>query len=168
MREIQPRWQDAGYRADNDGRVDRSSGVVAEQQTATLGDTSAVWSGSRSVRTAGWWRRSAEGERSFGNVATGRDRATFEDSLGSVFSEDGKTLVVRHGRSSVRLWDTPAGRKIRKFDVGPNYAGPPTFNSDGKTLVLAIRERGAMVWDVATGTMVRSIDARRVGSHAWH
>jgi RNA polymerase sigma factor (sigma-70 family) len=66
------------------------------------------------------------------------------------FSPDGKSLLL--GGTSLALWDTETGRKIRDF---PTDSIRAALSPDGKTL--AIGDVGVSLWDVATGKQLKTL-----------
>jgi RNA polymerase sigma factor (sigma-70 family) len=75
------------------------------------------------------------------------------------FSADGKILASKH-RQEVLLWDTAAGKELRRFPFG--IGGSPfvdmALSPDGKTLADADERAGVVrLWDVNTGKVRRHL-----------
>src|SRR5262249_43139899 len=74
---------------------------------------------------------------------------------GVAFSPDGKLLASCGGHdSTVVLWDTLTGRRVRSFPSAVSYTQSVAFSPDGR--ILATAERGVRAgelefWDVASG-----------------
>jgi WD40 repeat protein len=98
------------------------------------------------------------GDLKLWDVATGKERAAFEEHLGHVsaaaLSPDGKTVALvnfkeLHGEADLRLLDVGTGRQ-RVIQPEPQYSFLSVmFTPEGKLLVVGSSEKSMKLWEVA-------------------
>jgi WD40 repeat protein len=79
---------------------------------------------------------------------------------GTAISADGKTLAVRPDwNGSIQVWDTVAGKELRKIDASQTSGGLAEIgiSPDGKTVAARNYDNSIRVIDVATGKKVREL-----------
>lgn len=70
-----------------------------------------------------------------------------------LFSPDGKLLLISGSRTTIELWDTQTGERVRQWDVLGSCAA---FHPNGTILVSANYETGALrFWDIQSGKLLR-------------
>jgi WD40 repeat protein len=78
---------------------------------------------------------------------------------GMALSADGKTLAVNGMDGTLRLWDTTAGKELRKIDHNEinNGVGEICFSPDGKLLAVKGYDSTIRLIEVATGKKARQL-----------
>ncbi len=117
---------------------------------------------------SGWVTRSANGRR----IAVSSGRTTVFDARtgavvmsvaaqaagpnGLALSGDGRTLVMRHGRGALSVWDARLRVLQRRIECGGG-PGSVAITQDGRVVAAPMRRRdaatgvGVQTWDVGTG-----------------
>jgi WD40 repeat protein len=110
---------------------------------ATTGVTLLKWNGSRPPDT--------RPHTTLWDVATGeRIRLPLDREVAAmIFSPDSKTLLTADVDRSIRLWDSIAGRELKRFQC-PSGVRPLAFSPDGKLLALTGSKHDITLWDLAS------------------
>jgi WD40 repeat protein len=89
---------------------------------------------------------------------------------GLALSADGKTLAVNGMDGTLRLWDTTAGKELRKIDHSQleNGIGEVCFSPDGKTLAVKSYDSTIRLIEVATGKKVRQLGKAPENGNAFY
>ncbi|HEV3438545.1 MAG TPA: PQQ-binding-like beta-propeller repeat protein, partial [Gemmata sp.] len=84
------------------------------------------------------------------------------------FSSDGKTLAGIDDRSTIRLWDVVARKKVRDIQANTSRIEQLVFTGDGKRLYVA-DGNGVSVWDPQTGKPLDDYGGHRyaISGVAW-
>jgi WD40 repeat protein len=77
------------------------------------------------------------------------------------FSPDGKTLTTTGQDRTIRIWDAPAGKELRRWDSF--WISSLAFSADGKILASGGVDRTIRLWDPATGKELREQPGHRDG-----
>src|SRR5262249_850962 len=83
-----------------------------------------------------------------------------EKVTGLAFLPDGQALVSSSWDGTLRLWEVPTARELRRFDANAGYVCPLALSGDGKLLLSGGNDRTTRLWDVRTGR-----ELRRLGRH---
>jgi WD40 repeat protein len=73
-------------------------------------------------------------------------------------SPDGKTIASAGYPSTIHLWDTATGKRVRSLEGSESWIYSLAFLPDGKTLVSSGDDQSIHFWDVATGKQIRRLD----------
>jgi WD40 repeat protein len=100
--------------------------------------------------------------RNFGVAFIGGAAMAFSSGIqgGTAISADGKTLAVRPSwDGTVQVWDTVAGKELRKIDASQTNGGLAEIgiSPDGKTVATRNYDNSIRLIDVATGKKVREL-----------
>jgi RNA polymerase sigma factor (sigma-70 family) len=78
----------------------------------------------------------------------------------AVFTRDGKTLITGGADSTIRLWEVPTGRPLRRLEGHRGWVGRLALSPDGKTLASGGSwwDNSLRVWDLASGKELRCLD----------
>jgi hypothetical protein len=79
----------------------------------------------------------------------------------TLFSPDGKTLVVRDSMGKIRFWDWRAGKCVRQWN-GWMWPDGNAFSPGAKFLV-GDDEKGFAIWEMATGKVVSHFKGQKYG-----
>ncbi len=71
-----------------------------------------------------------------------------DETIGTSFSADSKTLVSASRRSIVRFWSVPDGALKREVNPTPAATWTPALSPDGKWLAIGEWDRSIEAWDV--------------------
>src|SRR5262249_18638896 len=101
------------------------------------------------------------------DVATGRERATFQQTgiTCLAFSPDGATLAVgswRHWDTSLKLWNLVTGRELAPLPGDLPALRSIAVSHDGKTLAAGTEVGSVFLWDAATRQLKRTLQAHTV------
>jgi len=73
------------------------------------------------------------------------------------WSPDGKLLIGFVPDTSLEIWDTVEGKRLRSWKAHEGDIWAYEFSADGKTLVTGGHDKAIRFWDVATGKQQREI-----------
>jgi len=84
--------------------------------------------------------------------------------LSAAFSPDGRSIVTRGYRGSIRLWDAatlrpvtpPLACQLLTDDEGHGQVHSVAFSADGRTVASGVSDKTARLWDVATSREIAS------------
>jgi WD40 repeat protein len=111
-------------------------------------------------------RRAVSGGRGarYWDLATGRPLRVFTDadSTSSVFSPDGRQVLVGGYEGLVTLWDVESGRELRRFEGHSKNSVRVAFSPDGRRAWSGGGDGTVRLWDLA-GT-----DSRPQTFFRWH
>jgi WD40 repeat protein len=79
----------------------------------------------------------------------------------SEFSPDGRLVATDSVDNSIRLWDTAAGREVRRFDGHTKPLRALIMSPDGRMLASAGEDQTAKVWDVGTGNLLATLKGHK-------
>jgi len=82
-----------------------------------------------------------------------------EGALSLSVASDGRLLAVGAAVSMVKLWELPAGREVRRIDIGGGTGYKTAFLADGKSVVTGGTRAQVVLCDIVTGR------TRVLGSH---
>src|SRR5262245_38100753 len=75
---------------------------------------------------------------------------------GLTFLPDGKTLISSSDDGTLRAWEIPSGRELRRFEGHTGWVCRLALSTNGKFLLSAgSTDRTTRLWDVATGKELR-------------
>ena len=85
-----------------------------------------------------------------------------------VYATDGKSLILREARGTVRILDTATGKELRRIDVPVDRSEAHfALAPNGKTLVTAdFRSPLIRIWDVPSGKELRRVEGDKTGIDA--
>ena len=133
--------------------MDRESRDMAESNPALSSLLSvAAWRLHRSSDT--WYAMlAAAGRREIGTFPIPGNI-----TVGSAFSQDGRTLATISDNGTVQLWETATGQLISSFTVPGNTSlFSVAFSPDDKSLATGGGDSGTVrLWDTATGQLINS------------
>jgi WD40 repeat protein len=92
----------------------------------------------------------------FWGAEDGRHRRSLSDDVSSnehsvAFSPDGQILVTANYGSTITLWDTVHGQRLRTLTGNTDNVDSVSFTPDGKILASGSKDAALKLWDVATG-----------------
>jgi WD40 repeat protein len=76
--------------------------------------------------------------------------------LAVTVTPDGRTAASVGRDGTVRLWEIPTGRELRRFAVGSAQTAGLAFAPDGKSLAATGGSGSVRLWDVASGRLLRT------------
>jgi len=82
------------------------------------------------------------------------------------FSGDGRLLLTGSDDKSAILWDTEAGKEIRRFTGQDDEIRSVAFSPDNKNILTASIGGRAILWDAATGREVRRFETPSIRFHS--
>jgi RNA polymerase sigma factor (sigma-70 family) len=80
-----------------------------------------------------------------------------------VLSRDGKFVAASRG-STILLWETATGKKLREIKTGQRGVGQLAFSADGKSVLALDHNQAVTVWEVESGRRLKHIAGKPAAS----
>src|SRR5262249_44458915 len=109
------------------------------------------------VTTTGWPHLTVR----IHDVSTGNERRQFrlhKDDRSAAINADGQMLASGGADGTIRLWDVPTGKELRRLVDPGDAIYQLVFAPESKLLVSTSAQNNCRVWDLATGKMLRQFN----------